>query len=209
MQAAAIKFVYRHVSDLELDRHSALSDANCASDHSDWRPAKPRMQEKLLAADLQVGMFMSFTEDGWNTFKYKMTEEYKDCILFRHYQNRYRSLLFKKVGGPVLSFDCVDDQSDGITCKLIMSATGEQIFEAVMPRQSMFIEFLSQAKQDPLVQAKLTRWDWHDKQVFTLWGEEISHFWRYDMIWRAHMANANGLIHWKCGCDKSKRQRLR
>ena len=114
------------MSDLELDRHSALSDANCASDHSDWRPAKPRMQEKLLAADLQVGMFMSFTEDGWNTFKYKMTEEYKDCILFRHYQNRYRSLLFKKVGGPVLSFDCVDDQSDGITCKSMMSATGEQ-----------------------------------------------------------------------------------
>ena len=70
------------MSDLELDRHSALSDANCASDHSDWRPAKPRMQEKLLAADLQVGMFMSFTEDGWNTFKYKMTEEYKDVVSF-------------------------------------------------------------------------------------------------------------------------------
>ena len=59
LQAAAIKFVYRHVSDLELDRDSALSDAHCASDPSDWRPAKPRMQEKLLAADLQVGMFMS------------------------------------------------------------------------------------------------------------------------------------------------------
>lgn len=67
--------LYKHT------RENRLEDIDM---ERNWKVALPRMTEKLNSKVYSEGEEETFTEDGWKSFKYVLSEQNATSSLFRH-----------------------------------------------------------------------------------------------------------------------------
>ena len=206
-----VVWLYRHCG----HGQSALSEADCRANHL-WRPVKPNMEEKLCFLDqenkLAVGLKQKFTEDGWRSYSYKLTDFYKSCMLFTH--ERTDSLIFRRVGGPLLTLHLVGQPQEKFNGTTWIQAelkvmSGLTIFSNMMNTHETLQEFMNQAVWDRVCKEHMCLYDWECKSIYSPNGEKCPPGLTFFDIHRAYESMESGsLQHSFCGCQRDRRHRF-
>lgn len=194
-----VKYVMRSLT----RKTSTFTVEDCAPSRDDWEFAKPKMSFKLYNSNFVPGDETTFTSDGWHSFHYVCTECAHGCILFKHKKDIVPSLLFRKVGGPELTLD-VYHTSDYTMEASISLMSGQVIFKREVLGNDKLQHVTHAASVSSEMSQYMNVYDWHDKSIFSNFGEIVPPGLTMFEIWKAgYIHQHKSMEHIFCGCQRS------